>query len=134
MKKEDFKVGQAVYVYLIGNDARGKKTDEERIEEWEAVSIGKRYIQARRNGSDYGVEKFDMKDNFKHKNLIFPHWPQYELYPTKEELIMEIHRRKLIKEIDMCMEYHSYVFGEMTDEELETVHDILKKYERREYE
>ena len=48
MKKEGFKVGQTVYVYLIGDAARRKKTDEKRIEEWEVISIGRKYIKAKK--------------------------------------------------------------------------------------
>lgn len=127
MKKEDFKVGQTVYVYLIGNAARGKKTDEERIEEWEVVSIGRKYITAKKKGF-YGEERFDSENGFLQDTRGYCR--NYELYPTKEELLKMLHRKKLRSEICICIEYHSYVFGEMTDEELETVHNILKKYER----
>ena len=128
MKKEDFKVGQTAYVYLIGNAARGKNTDEERIEEWEVVSIGRKYITAKKKGSDFGEERFDSKNGFLQDARGYCH--NYEIYPTKEELLKMLHRKKLRSEISICIDYHSYVFCEMTDEELETVHAILKKYER----
>lgn len=34
MKKKDFHKGQTVWIYLVGNAARGTKTLEERIQEW----------------------------------------------------------------------------------------------------
>ena len=45
MEREDFHKGQKVCVYLIGNAAIRKKTDEERIKEWTVSSIGRRYIR-----------------------------------------------------------------------------------------
>ena len=44
MRKEDFKKGQAVWLYLVGNAARGKKDKEERIKEYEVISVGRKYI------------------------------------------------------------------------------------------
>lgn len=35
VKKKDFHKGQTVWIYLVGNAARGTKTLEERIQEWE---------------------------------------------------------------------------------------------------
>ena len=47
MKKEDFKVGQTVWIYPIGNAARDVKAEEERIEEWEVVTIGRKFFWQR---------------------------------------------------------------------------------------
>lgn len=126
MKKEDFKVGQTAYVYLIGNAARGKQTDEDRVEEWEVVSIGRKYIKAKKKGSLYGEERFDSTDGF--RNVGYP--SDYKLYSTKEELYKEIWRRKAKEEIRFKIQYVGYVLDKLSDEELETVYDILKKYER----
>lgn len=37
MEKKDFHKGQTVWIYLVGNAARGTKTLEERIQEWEVT-------------------------------------------------------------------------------------------------
>ena len=96
MKKEDFKVGQTVWIYLIGDAARGKNTDEERIEEWEVVSIGRKYLQAKKKNWNYGSVKFDITNNFRH---CTNYSPDYKLYLTKEELLKELWRRKVRDEI-----------------------------------
>ena len=49
MDIKDFKVGQTVYIRLVGNASRGKSGDA-LIEEWELVSIGRKLIKAKRKG------------------------------------------------------------------------------------
>ena len=60
MKKEDFYKGQTVWVYLIGNAARGKKTTEERIQEWEVVKVGRKYITAKPKSGGW-EQRFDIE-------------------------------------------------------------------------
>lgn len=127
MKKEDFKVGQTVWIYLIGNAARGK-TEEERIEEWEVTSIGKKYIHAIKKGKNYGDERFDITKNFIHYNKEYS--AAYELYLTKEELLKKLWRKETQNAIRICTSYGSCVLDALTDKDLKTVYDILKRYER----
>lgn len=126
MKKEDFKVGQNVYVYLLGNAARGKKTDDERIEEWEVVSVGRKYIQAKKKTWRFGEELFDITDNFRHSNHGNPR--EYELYPTKDELLNELWRRNVRRKISKYSDYSSSILEQLNDKELETIYNILQKY------
>lgn len=127
MKKEDFKVGQTVWLYLIGNAARGKNTDEERIEEWEVYSIGRKYIQVKKKNWSSIKIKFDMTDNFRQWNNGYS--PDYELYPTEEELLKSLWKRMVKREIQTSM-YTSKTLDKLNDEELETIYGILilKKY------
>lgn len=125
MKKEDFKVGQTVWIYLIGNAARDVRAEEERIEEWEVVSVGKKYLRAKKKGWDYGDVKFDMSDNFCQRS---DYLPNYELYLTKEALLKELWRRKVRKEIYMSVQYNSNVLKSLGDEELNTIHEILERH------
>lgn len=124
MKREDFHKGQTVYVYLVGNAARYKKTVEERIEEWEVSSVGKKYLTAKRG--DYGLEiKFDMENNFcQVTNLC----KDYILYLTEEDLRMDLWRMGARKIIQKCANGCSPILKKLNDEELETVYDIFSKY------
>ncbi len=87
MKLKDFKVGQTVWVYLIGNARRNKKR-EECIEEWEVTRVGKRYVYAKKKGTDFGEVAF------KRLNCAPYHWIEktdyfvfnYLLYATRKEL------------------------------------------------
>lgn len=50
---KNLKVGQVVYIELVGNASRGKTADK-CIEEWEITSVGRKYIKAGRR-SEWGI-------------------------------------------------------------------------------
>lgn len=86
MKKEDFHKGQKVWVYLIGDAARGKESIEERIQEWKVVSVGRKYITARPKGRTgaYFNEKFEIENDFQH---VYTYGSaNYILYLSKEDI------------------------------------------------
>ncbi len=66
MKKEDFHVGQKVWVYLTRNAARWMKP-EERIQEWEVVSVGRKYITVARSRGGSEV-RFNADEGFRQEN------------------------------------------------------------------
>ena len=49
MEIKDVTVGQTVFVELRG-DARRYKREDELIEEWEVMKVGRKYIQAKKKG------------------------------------------------------------------------------------
>lgn len=89
MKRENFHVGQTVYLFHIGD--RGCKTNiEERIIETKVVSIGRKYLKV-----DYwGKTKmeFDMTDDFREKTI---YTPNYQLYLTKEDIYRVVNTHHL---------------------------------------
>ena len=120
MKREDFHKGQTVWVYLVGNAARYKKTDEERIEKWVVSSIGKKYLTAERG--DYGWEiKFDMENNFRQVTNLCR---DYILYLTEEDLRLDLWRSRTRRKI----KDDNTILWKLSDEELKTVYDIFSKY------
>lgn len=126
MKKEDFHKGKTVWVYLTGNAARGKKTTEERIQEWEVVSVGRKYIIARPKGmKEWWNVKFDITNNFR-QDTIFT--ADYELYLAKEDILHDVWRentRSYIREFaTSTIESLNY----LSDEDLLTVSEIFRKY------
>lgn len=58
MDIKDFKVGQTVYVELTGNAKRGLSQDE-LIEEWEIILVGRKYVHARKKGCLFHPVKFE---------------------------------------------------------------------------
>ena len=50
----DFKVGQTVFVQLIGN-RKPKRGEPNICEEWEIVKVGRKYIHARAKGSGWVI-------------------------------------------------------------------------------
>ena len=64
MKKEEFKKGQTVWVYLIGNAAR-RVTEDNRIQEWEVKSVGRKYLTAGPKDGRGWDAKFSMEEDFR---------------------------------------------------------------------
>ena len=126
MKKEDFYKGQTVWVYLVGNAARGRKTTEERIQEWEVLKVGRKYITAKPKSG--GCEqRFDIENNFRH---VYTYGTSdYELHLTKEEIYKEIERSNRIEYIEQFCRWERRNLNKMSDDDLLAVVEIFKQYE-----
>lgn len=126
MKKEDFYKGQTVWVYLVGNAARGRKTTDERIQEWEVLKVGRKYITAKPKvgGSEH---RFDIENNFRH---VYTYGTSdYELYLTKEEIYEKIERLNRIEYIEQFCRWERRNLSKMSYDDLLAVVEIFKKYE-----
>lgn len=96
MKLKDFKVGQKVYIRLIGNACRGKH-GEELIEEWEVVVVGRKYLTAK-NGS----REYQFKSPIIHENYFVQktnHCINYILYASREDIEVELEKSRLFREV-----------------------------------
>lgn len=101
MNIKDFKVGQTVWVKLTGNASRGKSGND-LIEEWEVVTVGKKYIYAKRKGFGFcHIEKFEKREYGYSEKIVqkTDYCVDYILYPSKKELEEEIEREELSGEI-----------------------------------
>ena len=126
MRKEDFHKGQTVWVYLIGNAARGRKTTEELIQEWEVLKVGRKYITAKSKSGGW-EQRFDIENNFRH---VYTYGTSdYELYLTKEEIYEEIERSNRIEHIKQFCRWERRNLNKMSDDDLLAVVEIFKKYE-----
>ena len=127
MEKKDFNKGQTVWVYLVGNAARGTKILEERIREWKVVSVGKKYITCRDKNCSWREAKFDIEDDFRH---VYRYGTaDYVLYLSKEDILNEIHKSTLISNIVNTVMYNRSRIRKMSVDDLEVINDILKRYE-----
>lgn len=126
MEKEDFYKRQTVWVYLIGNAARGRTTTEERIQEWEVVKVGRKYITAKPK-SGGREERFDIENNFRH---VYTYGTSdYELHLTEEEIYEEIERSNRIEYIEKFCRWDRRNLCKLSDGELLTVEEIFKQYD-----
>ena len=126
MKKEDFYKGQNVWVYLTGNAARGRKTTEERIQEWEVLKVGRKYITAKPKVGGW-EQRFDIENNFRH---VYTYGTSdYELYLTKEEIYEKIVRLNRIEYIEQFCRWGRRNLSKMSYDDLLAVVEIFKKYE-----
>ena len=121
MKKEDFKVGQTVY--LLGQ--RFAEFDyhriERRIKEVKVLTVGRRYIT-----TDFcGGMRFDITNEFRQDT---PYTPTYSLYLSKEDIQREFKRKEIIKEVQEKMKHCGGLLKRMTEEDLQTMLNIIRKY------
>ena len=128
MKKEDFYKGQTVWVYLMGNAARGRKTVEERIQEWEVISVGRKYITARQKDGCRWEAKFDIENDFSHVYKFGS--TDYELYLSKDEIYEQVKRSQRIRYIEQFCSWERRNLHRMSDEDLRVVVEVFKKYEQ----
>ena len=126
MKKEDFYKGQTVWVHLVGNAARGRKTTEELIQEWEVLKVGRKYITAKSKSGGW-EQRFDIENNFRH---VYTYGTSdYELHLTEEEIYEEIERKNRIEYIEQFCRWDRGKLCKLSDSELLSVVEIFKQYE-----
>lgn len=82
MTKQDFHVGQAVYLFHEINYPK-KSTIEDRIIEVKVISVGRKYLAV----NYWGKMEFDMTDNFR---LQTPYAPEFTLHLSKEEIYQAV--------------------------------------------
>lgn len=128
MRKEDFHKGQTVWAYLIGSSAIGKKTTEERIKEWEVISVGKKYVVAKPKDSFLEREtRFEIENGFYKDGCCIDNC---RIYLTKEDIFNDVWRSQTREYIRRCTQWESPIVGTMSDEDLQTVLEIFKKYDK----
>lgn len=130
MNIKDFKVGQTVWVELVG-DARRGKTDEQCIEEWEIASVGRKYIKAAKkyNSSSIHETTFEFdecRERFSQKTRFSA---DYILYMTRQEIEEKREKNRLFREIEERFRYGSR--KDISLEQLREIGDILKKGETK---
>ena len=121
MKKEDFKVGQTVYLL----EQRFTEFDYRRIQgfikEVKVLKVGKKYITV----DFYGGLRFDIANEFRE---VTNYSPTYRLYLSKEDIQKEFQRKETIKEIQEKIRHSSGMLNRMTEEDLQTMLNIIRKY------
>lgn len=123
MQKEDFKVGQTVYLLELRFTEFDYHRIERRIREVKVLCVGRKYITV-----DYcGGIRFDMTNEFRE---VTDYSPTYSLYLSKEEIQRELKRKATINEINTKIIYNNSLLRRMTDDELQTMLTIIRKYVR----
>ena len=83
MTKQDFHVGQTVYLLRDRKRRSDPVAIEDRIIETKVISVGRKYIAV-----DYwGRMEFDMTNNFRQRTIYSP---EFTLYLSKEEIYLMI--------------------------------------------
>lgn len=127
MDIKDFKVGQTVYVRLVGNASRGKSEDA-LIEEWEIVSIGRKLIKAKRKGwEDYSAYTFEKRecgwnDRFVEKTDVCVN---YVMFYDRKDIDDEIEREKLLASVSEY--FRGYGEKKISLENLRKIAELIKE-------
>ena len=125
MEIKDFKVGQTVWVELTGNASRGKHGDE-LIEEWEVVTVGKKYIHAQKKGCDCPIKfekrKYGNSPKFVEKTN---YCVGYILYVSKIELEEKLEYHSLYNDISRA--FGMYGNKRLSLEQLRKIKAILEE-------
>lgn len=123
MKKEDFKVGQTVY--LLPVKFAGPKFDylriEKRIVETTVQAVGRKYLKVNHCG---GI-RFDITNDFRE---VTNYSIQYRLFLSKEDIQQYFKRRNMEERVSTAFRFPNHLTRKMTFEELQTVFGIVKKY------
>lgn len=123
MKKEDFKVGQTVCLLSNRYSEFEFHVIEKRIMEVKVLTVGRKYITV-----DYcGGMRFDITNDFRQDA---PYTPTYTLYLSKVDILKEFKRKETIAEIHKKIKYDNRLLKRMTDDDLKTILNIIRKYER----
>lgn len=125
MNIKDFKVGQMVYVELIGNASRGK-TAEECIEEWEITFVGRKYVSAgkRKDERIFGERTFEYRDTYKRFVEKTNSCVDYVIYTTRQEIEEKHEKSRLFREIEERFRYGSQ--RDISLEQLRAIYGILE--------
>lgn len=128
--KSDFKKGQIVYLYIIGNAARRTKPGvENRIREAVVKTVGRKYITVGYPDRQYFEAKFEIENDF--RQFYETGTIDYILYLTKEEIYEDLGRGQLQMYIRDEIRTDS-VMSKISKEDLEKIADIISKYTTKE--
>ena len=125
MNIKDIKIGQTVYIKLIGNASRNKD-ENALIEEWEITYVGKKLIKAKHKGWDNGFEEtFEKRNNGNKEQFVQKtnYCVNYVLYFDKQEILDEFERNNLFQEI--CNYFRGYD-NKLSLEKLRKISEIIK--------
>lgn len=121
MKKEDFSAGQTVYLLERRFEAFEFRRIQGFIKEAKVRSVGRKYITV-----DYcGGIRFDITNEFRE---VTDYSPTYRLYLSKEDIQNEFKRKDITKEIQEKIKRCGGLFNRMTEEDLQTILNIIRKY------
>lgn len=128
MERSDFKKGQTVWLFLTERRAQKGDTLEDRIKEYEVVSVGNKYITVRPKGMDYkGAEvKFSIERDFEQ---VTKGDPTYVLYLSKDDILKKNRRTEMQRIIRKAIVLDGMItLYKMSNDDLEQIAGICKKY------
>lgn len=118
--KENFKVGETAYLLKISN-YRKEAPLESRIMEVKVLKVGRKHITV----DLWRGTKFDSTNDFRQ---VTPCSPDYQLYSSKEQILLDLQREKMKNDIRSSFSLYNSIWEKISFEDLQTVHEIINKY------
>ncbi len=124
---KNLKVGQTLYLVRKGYENSIHKRELDKISKAEVIKVGRRYVTV--NAEEF-VETFDSHKDFKIENGRGK--MKYGLYLCAQDYLGELTKEDLLKEVrDFFDIYNSREYELISLEDLETINEIIKKYQLR---
>jgi hypothetical protein len=123
---KDLKVGQTLYLVRKGYENNTHKRELDKISKAEVIKVGRRYVTV---DTSITTETFDSQKDFKIYNGY--ERVKFGLYLREKDYFDEITKADLLKEIYDFFSYHSKQHKLLSLKDLETINEIIKKYQLR---
>lgn len=126
---KDYKVGQTVFIQLTGNVSRGKN-DNDLIEEWEIVSVGRKLIKAKRKGTmDCLATTFEKRESGWNDNFVekTDYCVNYIMFANRKELEDELERKRLMDTVSSF--FRGYGEKKISLENLRKIAELINETE-----
>jgi len=123
---KDLKVGQTLYLVQKGYENNTHKRELDKISKAEVIKVGRRYVTV---DTDITTEIFDSQEDFKichsYKRM------KQGLYLSEKDYFDELTMADLLKKIRDFFSYSGKQCDLLRLEDLETINEIIKKYQER---
>lgn len=123
---KNLKVGQTLYLVRKGYENSIHKRELDKISKAEVIKVGRRYVTV---DTDITTETFDSQEDFKichgYKRM------KQGLYLSEKDYFDELTMADLLKKIRDFFSYSGKQCDLLRLEDLETINEIIKKYQER---
>lgn len=123
---KDLKVGQTLYLVRKGYENNTHKRELDKISKAEVIKVGRRYVTV---DTSITTETFDSQKDFKIYNGYDR--VKFGLYLREKDYFDELTKADLLKKIRDFFNYANKQCNLLSLKDLETINEIIKKYQLR---
>ena len=125
---KDLKVGQTLYLVQKGYENNLHKKELDKISKAEVIKVGRRYVTV---GTGITTKTFDYEEDFKVYYGYGYKQMKEGLYLSEKDYFDELTMADLLKKIRDFFSYSGKQCDLLRLEDLETINEIIKKYQER---
>ena len=125
---KDLKVGQTLYLVQKGYENNLHKKELDKISKAEVIKVGRRYVTV---DTSITTKTFDYEEDFKVYYGYSYKQMKEGLYLSEKDYFDELTMADLLKKIRDFFSYSGKQCDLLRLEDLETINEIIKKYQER---